>query len=237
MAIIGIMQPYFLPYIGYFQLMYAVDKMVIYDNIQYTKKGWINRNRILVNCQPEYISIPLAKGSDYDFVVERNLSADWIQHKQKLKNRIRESYRKAPHFEIIYNQIEHILDFENFNLFNFLYNSLQEINKLLGIQTEILFSSEIAIDHSLRSEEKVKAICQALEATTYVNPIGGKNLYDPERFKKSGLELQFIQAQFQEYSQFNCTFVPWLSIIDVLMFNDLEYIKHHILPAYEIITT
>lgn len=234
---VGIMQPYFMPYIGYFQLIQAVDKMVIYDNIEYTKKGWINRNRILVNCQPEYISIPLAKSSDFCFISEKHLATDWIRQKQKLKNKILESYRKAPEFNQIFNFIERILDFDNDNLFAFIFNSIRELNKLLNIQTELIKSSDLQIDHTFRSQEKVITICKSLGASTYINSIGGTSLYDTKQFKNSGLELKFIQSRPQEYYQLNCNFVPWLSIIDILMFNDLDSIKQQMLPAYELITT
>ena len=82
---VAIMQPYFLPYIGYLQLLNSVDKFILYDDIEYTKKGWINRNRIV---DGEIITLPLKKDSDYLNVVERRLSDDWRKQKTKLLNKI-----------------------------------------------------------------------------------------------------------------------------------------------------
>ena len=217
---LGIMQPYFLPYIGYFQLINAVDKYVIYDNIEYTKKGWINRNRILMNGKDFLISLPLKKDSDYKMVCERELSSDF--HPKKMLDQIRSSYRKAPYFQEVNLLLTSIFDTNETNLFEFIFRSVKAINGYLGIQTEIVISSTINIDHRLKSEDKVLAICKALGADAYFNAIGGKELYSKERFRSSGIDLNFISSDAISYQQFNHDFVPWLSIIDVLMFNSKE---------------
>ena len=118
----GIMQPYLFPYIGYFQLMNAVDEFVLYDNIEYTKKGWINRNRILVNGKDTYIGLPLKKDSDFLTIVERNLAENWPAERKKILNKISSSYKKAPQFGKVYPVIESAFMFEDFNLFNFIYH-------------------------------------------------------------------------------------------------------------------
>ncbi|MBF0651625.1 MULTISPECIES: WbqC family protein [Dysgonomonas] len=229
---LGIMQPYFLPYIGYFQLLNAVDKYVIYDNIQYTKKGWINRNRILQNGKDLMITIPLEKDSDYLDVKERSLSVGF--DKKKLLNQIRESYRKAPYFEQVMPLIERIINYDDNNLFHYIDNSVREICRYLEINTEIIISSSLGIDHSLKGQDKVIAICKELKATDYYNAIGGQELYSPEEFKKENINLHFISSSPIEYKQFANEFVPWLSILDVMMFNSLEDI-HRILDNYELI--
>lgn len=229
---LGIMQPYFLPYIGYFQLLNAVDKYVIYDNIQYTKKGWINRNRILQNGKDLMITIPLEKNSDYLDVKERYLSVGF--DKKKLLNQIRESYRKAPYCEQVIPLIERIVNFDDNNLFHYIDNSVREICRYLEINTEIIISSSLGIDHSLKGQDKVIAICKELKATDYYNAIGGQELYSPEEFKKENINLHFISSGPIEYKQFANEFVPWLSILDVMMFNSLEDI-HRILDNYELI--
>ena len=229
---LGIMQPYFLPYIGYFQLLNAVDKYVIYDNIQYTKKGWINRNRILQNGKDLMITIPLEKDSDYLDVKERYLSVGF--DKKKLLNQIRESYRKAPYFEQVMPLIERIINYDDNNLFHYIDNSVREICRYLEINTEIIISSSLGIDHSLKGQDKVIAICKELKATDYYNAIGGQELYSPEEFKKENINLHFISSSPIEYKQFANEFVPWLSILDVMMFNSLEDI-HKILDNYELI--
>lgn len=229
---LGIMQPYFLPYIGYFQLLNAVDKYVIYDNIQYTKKGWINRNRILQNGKNLMITIPLEKDSDYLDIKDRCLSVGF--DKKKLLNQIRESYRKAPYFDMLMPLIERIVNYDDTNLFHYIDNSIREICKYLDIKTEIIISSTLDIDHSLKGQDKVIAICKELKATDYYNAIGGQELYSPEEFKKENINLYFISSNPIEYKQFANEFVPWLSILDVMMFNSLENI-HKILDNYKLI--
>ncbi len=216
---IAIMQPYFFPYIGYFQLINAVDEFIIYDNIQFTKKGWINRNRILVNYKDEYITLPLKKDSDFLNVNERYLSDSWLVDRKKILNRIVDSYRKAPQFGHVFPLVEKCLSFEEYNLFDFIHNTLQETISFLSISTKITVSSTIDIDHDLKSEEKVLAICKAQRATTYINPIGGVSLYSKERFEQNAIKLQFQKSNPINYLQYRNDFVPWLSIVDVLMFN------------------
>ncbi len=116
------MQPYFFPYIGYFQLIANSDVFVIYDEIKYTKKGWINRNRFLSNGTATYFTLPLKKDSDFLFVSDRFLSLDWEKEKQKLLNKIREAYSKAPYFAETFSLFEKCLLFENTNLFAFIFN-------------------------------------------------------------------------------------------------------------------
>jgi hypothetical protein len=225
MLTIAIMQPYFLPYIGYFQLMNAVDTFVIYDNIQYTKEGWINRNRILANGKDEYISVPLKKGP-YDLCVKDRFLADtWSNDRKRILNKIAGCYRKAPHFRDVYAVVEQCLIYEEHNLFGFILNSLSVVKDYLNINTPFVISSTIKIDHSLKGEYKVIEICKALGATNYLNPIGGVGLYKREQFEKAGIQLNFIKTGNVQYSQFNNEFVPFLSIIDVMMFNDKENIR------------
>jgi len=224
---IAIMQPYFFPYIGYFQLMNAVDKFVVYDNIQYTKKGWINRNRILVNGTDEYITVPLKKDSDYLDVRDRYLADTWDNYRGNLINKISGCYRKAPYFTEAFKIVEQCLIFEDLNLFRFVFNSLMKVKEYLNIKTSLSVSSSIPINHELKGEEKVIAICVNQSAETYINPIGGMELYSREAFKDQGINLQFLKANPITYPQFD-GFVPWLSIVDVLMFNSREEINLHL---------
>jgi hypothetical protein len=220
---LGIMQPYFFPYIGYFQLIAAVDTFIVYDNIKYTKKGWINRNRMLQNGKDVMFSLPLKGDSDYRDVCERELAPDF--NRDKLLNQFAGTYRRAPHFAQNFPLIQQILRYEDTNLFHFLRNSIVRTCEHLGINTEIRNSSGIAIDHGLKSQDKVIALCKALGATSYVNPIGGTDLYSKEVFQLEGIDLHFIQSKPVVYSQFGGDFVPWLSIIDVMMFNSIETIR------------
>lgn len=220
---IAIMQPYFFPYIGYWQLINAVDKFVIYDNIQYTKKGWINRNRFLLNGKDEIFSIPLKKDSDYKNVVERIISPTF--DKRSLISKFQNAYHKAPFKKEVLPLLEKIIYYENNNLFEYIYNSVLEICDYLEIKTEIIISSKINIDHSAKSKDKVIAIVKALNGSEYINPIGGVELYDKEEFESNGIKLNFLKANEIKYNQNMETFIPWLSILDVLMFNSKEEIK------------
>ncbi len=230
---LAIMQPYFLPYIGYFQLIAAADLFVIYDNIKYTKKGWINRNRMLLNGADVMFSLPLKKASDSLDVVEREL-AEGFDPKELLAQ-WRGAYGKAPHFAETWPLLEKITSCTERNLFRFIHASLVETCRHLGITTEIRVSSAIPIDHSLRAEEKVLALCEALGADTYINPMGGVELYDKETFAARGLTLKFLRPQPLDYPQFGAPFVPWLSILDVLMFNGREIVAGWVDRHYEFV--
>jgi hypothetical protein len=230
---IGIMQPYFLPYIGYFQLINEVDVFIVYDNIKYTKKGWINRNRLLQNGKDMMFSLPLKKDSDYLDVCKRELAADF--NREKLLNQFKGAYLHAPYFAQTFPLVEQIVQYNNTNLFCFLHHSIIKLCEHLEITTEIKISSNIAINHDLKSQDKVLALCEALGADTYVNAIGGIDLYSKETFGEKDIRLKFIKSKPLEYPQFDNEFVPWLSIIDVMMFNPIDTIRTCISTNYELI--
>jgi len=229
---LAIMQPYFMPYIGYFQLIAAVDLFIVYDNIKYTKKGWINRNRMLQNGKDVMFTLPLRSGSDSLDVCERELAEDF--KRDKLLNQLKGAYRGAPYFDQTFPLVEQIVRHKETNLFRYLHHSIVKTCEYLGIATEIRKSSEIAISPDLKSQDKVLALCEAVCATTYVNAIGGVGLYSKETFRERGIELKFIQSKPFEYVQFGAEFVPWLSIVDVLMFNSLESISGNVLSGFEL---
>lgn len=216
------MQPYFLPYIGYFQLIQNADQFVVYDNIQYTKKGWINRNRMLSNGTPEYFTIPLKSDSDYLDIDKRNLSETRNVDLKKVQNKIKANYLKAPFFKEVNPLIEECLNCNENNLFRYIFNSIQRICVYLEIKTPLIISSQIGANHNLKGEERVIDICKALNAKKYLNPIGGMELYANENFEKNGIELVFHKARVIQYQQFKNDFAPFLSILDVLMFNSKQ---------------
>jgi len=228
MTKIGIMQPYFMAYIGYYQLINSVDKFIIYDNIQYTKKGWINRNRILCDNKERLISLPIKKDSDYLNVCDRELSESWINDKVKMLNIIKMTYGKSPYFNEVYPLISRCINNSETNLFKFIYDSILEMNEFLDIKTKMIISSTLDINHDLKSQDKVLALCLNQNADTYINSIGGVELYDKKTFKEHNIELNFIKSNPINYKQFNNEFIPWLSIIDVLMFNSKEEIKNYL---------
>ena len=217
---IGIMQPYFLPYLGYWQLLSAVDAFVVYDNIQYTKRGWINRNRFLSNGKATLFTIPLHKGSDFLDIGQRMLADDLDA--AKILRQFEGSYRKAPFFNSVFPVLTDIVRYPERNLFDFIYNSIRAIAHFLGIATPILVSSDIAAEHWLHGQDRVLSICKSLAARTYINPIGGLELYSAEAFATEGIDLLFLRMKTNHYHQFGEPFVTNLSIVDVMMFNSLE---------------
>ena len=233
MKSLAIMQPYFLPYVGYFQLINAADLFIVYDNIKYTKKGWINRNRFLLNGKDAVFSIPLKKDSDSLDIREREISPDF--RKSKLLNQIREAYRRSPHFERTFPLVERIVLEKETNLFKFILNSIKEICESLAISTEIVVSSSLRIDHSLPGEAKVLALCKHVRADVYINAIGGRDLYSKEDFAAHAIDLKFLKTKPFEYRQLGDEFVPSLSIIDVMMFNSPDAIRECLESNYELV--
>jgi hypothetical protein len=231
---LAIMQPYLFPYIGYWQLINAVDTFVIYDNIQFSKKGWFNRNNILLNGKKTLFSIPLKKDSDSLDVVERYISDGAEKEINKIIRQVENAYKKAPYFVDVFPLIKEIFQNAERNLFKYIYNSIIQICEYLEINTNIVISSTINIDHSLKSQDKVIAINKELNATKYINPIGGIGLYDFEEFNKENIELSFLESEVPEYKQFSSDFIPYLSIIDIMMFNSKKDVKQ-MLKRYELV--
>lgn len=227
---LAIMQPYFLPYIGYFQLIKAVNLFIIYDDVQFIKGGWINRNYILSNGNKLMFNLILNGASANKLINEISVQTD----QNKLLKTIYHSYKKAPYFEFIYPLIENILDFEDKNLAKFIGNSIIHICNYLKINTEIIYSSSMEKNNELKGQEKIIHICKLLNADTYINAIGGQDLYDKESFKKACIDLKFIKNNSTPYTQFKNEFIPWLSILDVMMFNSVEEINK-MLDNYELI--
>jgi hypothetical protein len=229
---LGIMQPYFLPYIGYFQLINAVDVFVVYDNIEYTKKGWINRNRFLRNGQDVLFTIPLRKDSDFLNIKERYLAANF--DRPKLITQIRSAYIKSPEYKNVMPLIENCILYENENLFDYIFHSIKSVCAYLSIETEFYISSQIDINHELKGQNKVIEICEKNHASVYINAIGGQELYDKTDFEKHNIKLHFLKTHTIEYMQFKNEFVPNLSILDVMMFNSVEEINE-MLDRYDLI--
>jgi len=228
---VGIMQPYFFPYVGYFQLIAAVDKFIVYDNIKYTKKGWINRNRMLLNGSDVMFSLPLKNDSDALNICEREISSNFDSN--NILNQFRGAYQQAPYFKPTFLLLEEIIRNKEINLFKYLYSSIVKTCEYLGIQTRILVSSEIEINHDLKGQDKVLALCEAVGASSYLNAFGGINLYEKEVFQRKDIDLRFIKSLQFEYPQLGNSFIPWLSIIDVLMFNELDGIASVVSGGYE----
>lgn len=215
---LGIMQPYFMPYIGYFQLMKAVDKYVVYDDVNYIKGGWVSRNNILVNGEKKMFTISLKGASPNKLFNEIEIGDDF----RKLMRTLQMNYSKASHYEETMNLLERIISYPHKQLALFIANSFHEILSYLLIDTEIILSSDLQKDCSLKGKDKVLHICEVLEADTYYNAIGGKSLYSKEEFMSKGIKLSFLETRIKEYPQQTQNFIPSLSIIDVLMNNSVE---------------
>ena len=212
---LGIMQPYFMPYLGYWQLMAAVDTYVVYDDVNYIKGGWVARNNILLNGQKHMFTITLNGASPNKLFNEITIKDDF----KKFSRLIESAYRKAPYYNDVVALLEKIYNYEDKSLGAFMLNSFQVILDYLGLKTKLILSSSLNKDNNLRGKDKVKSICRLLDADTYYNAIGGQELYEKDDFKNSGIELFFLKSELSKYNQFNNKFVEGLSIIDVLMFN------------------
>ena len=222
---VAIMQPYFLPYIGYWQLMCNVDVFVLYDDIKYTKKGWINRNRFLLNGKPEYFTLPLKNDSDYLDIRQRQISDKFDKEKIKIIRRFYNAYRNAFFFHEGKYLLDEIFNCEEKNLFQFIYNSIEKIRILLCITSCLVLSSTLGIPRQLKGQDRVIAICKALDATDYINLIGGMALYDRNFFSAQKIRLHFQKTCSLQYKQYHYEFVPNLSIIDSIMFLGQEKLK------------
>lgn len=230
---IAVMQPYLFPYIGYFQLISAVDKFVIFDDVNFIKRGWINRNRILLNNKDHLFTLPLEKASQNKFISQIRIDCGQ-NHKEKILDLFHHAYRKAPEYAKVYPLIKEIILNKKGNLLEFIEYSLVRIAAFLNLKTNFMLSSEIGKDNTLKGKDKIIDICKKMHADKYLNPIGGKELYDKKEFEKEGIKLYFLKTKDVEYRQFTNIFVPHLSIIDVLMFNPRKKVKEF-LSEYETI--
>nr|WP_276207519.1 WbqC family protein [Wenzhouxiangella sp. XN201] len=228
------MQPYFLPYLGYWQIMNYVDTFVVYDDIQFTKKGWIHRNRYLNNGKDRFFTLPLKKDSDYLDVRDREISTNWPRDKQKLYNKIKGAYATAPFFNEGMTVFNRCIQCESQNLFTFLLHSIHVIKSVLDITSNIVTSSNIGSTKHLKGQSRVIEICRKVGADEYLNPIGGKELYNREAFEADGIALIFHEVGEVSYKQLNSAYVRNLSIIDTIMFNGINGTKA-LLPAFRLL--
>ena len=219
---IAIMQPYFLPYIGYWQLINAVDKFVIFDDVNYINKGFINRNKILVNDEPFRFTLELMGVSQNKLINEIQIG----NNSNKILKTIENNYKNSPYFKNIFPLLEDIFHHPKKNLAKFIGYSLEKISNHLHIDTKLIYSSEIEKNNNLKNQEKIIDICKKLNAKEYINLIGGRELYKEEEFILKNIKLYFIDTAITKYYQFSSKFTPSLSIIDIMMFNkNIEIIK------------
>ena len=177
----------------------------------------------------------MKKNSDYLDIDKRQLVETFKEDKEKILRRIKEAYRKTPYFEQVFPFTEELFKCDTENLFSFVFNTVRQVCEYLEINTEFVVSSSVDIDHSLKSEQRVLAIATKMNAQTYINAIGGQKLYSVENFRNSNVELKFIQSDSFVYKQFDNEFVPWLSILDVMMFNSKEEVIRIINTEYSFV--
>ena len=215
-------QPYFLPYIGFWQLVNAADLFLIGDNYNFIERGWIQRNRILINGKPIFLGLEVKHITSFRKINETEFIDFDVA--QKL-NTVYRAYRKAPQFDAGYNLVKTILDNPERNVAEFLFQSIKDVCRFLGIDTKFIRSSEIPGNDSYKREYRIYDFCHRLGGDTYLNAVGGQDLYHFDDFEKHGITLKFIHPNIRPYKQFYNEFVPGLSILDVIMFNSLETIK------------
>ncbi|WP_324779471.1 WbqC family protein [Thiobacillus sedimenti] len=232
MTRLAIMQPYFFPYIGYWQLIRAVDRFVIYDDVNYIKGGWVNRNRVLVNGEVVYLTVPLDHASPFRRICDTRLAParPW---REKLVRTIELAYRRAPCFDEVYPFVADLVRHETDSLSEYLVHQLRTIAAFLGIRTEFVPSSRAYGNAALAAQARVVDICRREGADTYVNASGGQALYDAGTFRGAGIDLRFIAMRPIPYAQRSAAFVPSLSIIDALMALGAAGIRPH-LEAYDL---
>lgn len=229
---LAIMQPYLFPYIGYFQLLKTVDKFVLYDDVAFINRGWINRNKVLVNGKEQLFTIPLREASQNKKILEIDID-DTQKWRDKLLKTLQQSYKKAPQYAAVYPVIEEILQTPATRITDLIAVSITLLANYLSISTEIVPSSTIYANQHLKGPERILDICLQEGASEYINPIGGMELYDRAAFAEKDIILHFIRSRKEEYPQFGGEFVPWLSIVDVLMFNTPEQV-HTLLEAFDL---
>jgi WbqC-like protein family len=221
---IAIIQPYLFPYIGYFQLMKAVDTFVVFDDVQFIRRGWINRNRLL-NAGNDYLfTLNVLKAPQETLINEMRWADSHLADKKKLLEQIQHFYGKAPFFKETYAILLEILSNPAQSMSPFIVNSLSLVANYLGIKTPIVLASDLTHDKTLKGQERIIDLAKFYRADHYINPIGGMELYQQSDFKTAGLELSFVRSKPTVYKQFSNEFLPFLSIIDVMMFNSKEQI-------------
>ena len=230
---IAMMQPYWFPYFGYFQLIAGADAFVLGDNLQYVHPGWVNRNRILSAGAPLLFTLPLKKDASDLAINQRELADTATDTVGKLLRTLSMNYAKAPYRDEVLALLQPLLLHPERNLARYLEHSLRGVCAHLRITTPIYVASSLPVDERLveDKQDRVVKLTKHFAGDRYLNAIGGTSLYDGEYFTRRGIELRFHRMDELSYTQFKDPFVPNLSIIDLLMFNDVERLRQW-LPCY-----
>ena len=223
---LAIMQPYIFPYIGYFQLVDSADEFIFLNDVNFTKKGWIHRNQIIVNKRKHLFSVPLDKKSQNKTIDETNihhkLYGSW---KEKFSKTLKQNYSEAPHFNVVDNIVTNVLKSKPENITDLSSKSITAVAEYLDINTSFEFSSNLDYQKSLRAEDRIIKICQLKNASTYYNLYGGKELYSHQNFKKEGIDLKFLQVDISEKNESPFPIDPYISSIHLMMYFEKQDLK------------
>jgi hypothetical protein len=227
---VAIMQPYLFPYTPYFQLIHAVDCFVIFDTVQYIRRGWMHRNRIKLNGQEHLITFPTALAPRDTPIQEIVFSENAAKERERLLIKLAHAYGRATHWDQLEQLVAPLIaGLEQGGSFvEFAERSLRSISGALRITTRFLRASDLIARASPQYQDYVLDICQALDANEYVNAPGGKDLYRAEAFAERGVALRFLHSELPPYPQQGGEFVPDLSVIDILANVKLEDIRDYL---------
>ncbi|WP_425236745.1 WbqC family protein [Ulvibacterium sp.] len=232
---VAMMQPYLFPYLGYFQLVNAVDVFVFADDVNFIKGGFINRNKILHRNEERYFTVPCSKRSQNKLINEVGIATKMKGYPDTIPLTIRHAYSKAPFFTEVFPLVESIFRSEIDTISGLAATSVEKVSEYLGIDVDFKFSSaSFSYTKGQEKSDRLVNITKDLGGTIYVNPIGGRDLYCQNFFENKGIKLDFLRPESIKYPQFNCKFTPNLSIIDVMMFNSKEDI-HRLLDQYRLL--
>jgi hypothetical protein len=230
---LAIMQPYFFPYIGYFQLIHAVDAFVLLDDVNFIKSGWMNRNRILVNGAPHMVTLPVEAISQNRHIRDTKIAQGYGTWRSAFLKTLGRAYGKAPFFNDVFPMMQRICDSETTDLTAYLEMSIRAMCSYVGIKTPLYRSSQGGVHKDLSGQERIIAICGQYGADVYINSPGGRELYDKQAFKEQGIDLLFLVPEVSTYSQGVHSFISHLSIIDIAMYNS-QQTMHEMVARYSL---
>ena len=219
-----IMQPYLFPYIGYFQLMRAASKFVIYDDVSYIRGGWINRNRWLADGKPAFFTVPIKDASSFRAIAETEISDDG-RWRDKLLRGFEQNYRKAPFFREAMGLFEPIVRMEEPRIARRAVASVMAVRSYLNLSTAMIESSSRFENAQMSGSERVIDVCRRVGTDCYINAVGGTALYSKAEFAAAGVELKFLRPRPIVYAQAGHPFVENLSILDVVAYNSVDEVR------------
>lgn len=234
---IGIMQPYFMPYLGYFSLIKHTDEFILFDPVQFIRHGWIERNRTLKQNEGwQYVQVPLVKSGRDTLIkdIEINNNTKWAD---KMLAQLQHYKKTAPYYFATIKVLQEIFSQEYTDIVSLNHASLKAVCEYLGIDANFKVFSQMGLEIETPNapDEWALNICKALSnIDEYWNPIGGTSFFDKQKYTDAGIELKFHNVSLEEYEQKRTPFEAGLSIIDVMMFNSPEEINT-MLDNYELI--